>query len=254
MAVVGLLGLVGLIGMTGACGTSTTTPTPVLTPVASTAQFFSTLVTPGATTVSTFAVSATSTVGVTLASVVVTGTGQPILPLMHLSLGTPGAGNSCTPTTTQSMPPALTAQIQTSLAAGTYCVAVTDFGGIGSPATVTVRVAVSDGTPQVGTVTLTDVLTSVVTQHGVDTHEVVAGFGGPATINLATAGDGTVALGVSFGVWDGSTCRVNTTTTTVAGVDPQLTPTIDAGAYCLQIFDPGTLTAPTSFTITTSHQ
>jgi hypothetical protein len=73
-----------------------------------------------------------------LASVAVATTGAPTSHPLALGIGVP-AGTDCAPTTTLVTTPALVAQLTASLAAGTYCVRVSDPGGLPTTVTFAVR-------------------------------------------------------------------------------------------------------------------
>jgi hypothetical protein len=74
------------------------------------------------------------------------------------------------------------------------------------------------------------------------------------TISLTSVGtDASTTVGLAFGIWDGTACRVQTSLNTTAGTGPQITTTVDAGSYCLRLLDLGTLTSTTLFTVVTVH-
>ncbi len=245
----------GLCALSTACGRDTSITTPSLpTPVATTFQYFSPTLTPGGTNVSTFTVSAASTVSVTLGSIVPVGGDQPAGTTLRLVLGTP-SGGGCTATSTQNVAPALAQQIQSALQAGTYCVSVTDVGGLPGPSVVLVRVAIAAGASQTNTITTsTDFFQSSLGRGGAVTHQEIFNYGGPVTVILSSVGtDNSTTVGLAFGIWDGTACRVQTSVNTTAGATAQITTTVDAGSYCLRLLDLGTLTSTTLFTVVTTH-
>lgn len=243
----GFAALILLAAGAAACGGSTLPTIP--TPVSSTWQYFSPSVTAGGTAVSTFTVSSTSTIGVTLASVAAAD-GSAIQPTLRVALGTPAAGG-CTATSTKDTTPGWSAQIQTQLNSGSYCVSVTDTGGaLPSTSVVTVRVTTSVSAPTTSVNTGTDLVTGTMLKGGSLMHEFAASFGGTATITLTSAGDGSATLNLGAGVWDGSTCRLLTLVNTTASSTPQITQAIDGGRYCLTLADAGQITSPTLFTVT----
>lgn len=224
-----------------ACGGSTLPTLP--TPVAATWQFFTVTLAPGGQGASTFSVPSTSTIGLTLASVV-PADGQPILPTLRLVLGT-ASGVACSATTTKDVTPGWSAQIQTQLNAGNYCLSVTDAtGALVSATAVTVRVTTSATAPTTSPNTNTDLFSNTLLKNGSTMHEFAAGFGGTASIDLTTAGDGTIALALGAGVWDGAACRLLTLMNTTASATPQINQVIDGGRYCMTIADVGQLTQP----------
>ena len=253
-----LAALAGIVlqGLTSAaCGPTLLeqlTPTPG---VPTSSQYVTALLTPGASTSSTFTLSAATTVvGVTLASVVSNTTGNVLAPTMSLVLGTQTSATTCAPLSTQPATPALSAQIQQSLGPGTYCVALTGTG-LGEAAVVVVRINTS-ATPPTTTASPTagDVFLSTVGPQGTSTHELPIAFNGSTTVSLTGAGATNVnTIGVGFGVWDGVTCRLNTFVTSAPAVNPLITVTVDPGNYCVTAADVGQLTAPIIFSITTIH-
>jgi hypothetical protein len=247
----------GTIAFGAACGSTTPTITSPSLPtlVVTTWQFFSPTVAPGGTNTSTFTVAASSTVSVTLGSIVPVNGNQPAGTSMRLVLGTPASGGGCTATSTQTVTPSLTQQIQATLAAGTYCVNVTDVGGLPGPSAVLVRVAISNGTPSNNTVvTGTEFFTSTLGRNGAVTHEQVFTYGGAVSVTLTSVGtDNSNTVGLAFGIWDGTACRVQTSVNTTAGTNAQISTNVDAGSYCVRLLDLGTLTSLTLFSIATVH-
>jgi len=84
----------------------------------------------------------------------------------------------------------------------------------------------------------------------------VALSGGLLTVTLTSAGPpANVVLGMSIGMWDGTTCTPVTggSTTTAAGSSPQLSGSVDAGKYCVSVYDPGNLGAAVSFAVRVTH-
>lgn len=75
---------------------------------------------------------------------------------------------------------------------------------------------------------------------------------GTVSVTLVNAGNSTtlkVGLGVGIPLGDGSGCVLSRSVETVAGTTAQLELTVDTGTYCVQIYDPGTLTAVVPFSI-----
>jgi hypothetical protein len=238
--------LLCLTVLASACGGTALIPT-LPTPVHATWQYFSPTISVGGTSVSTFAVSSTATIGVTLASVVAAD-GTPALPTLRLVLGTP-AGSACTATSTKDTVPGWSAQIQAPLNSGNYCVSVIDTTNALTPSSVvTVRVAINDSAPTTSANTSTDLVTGTMLQGGSLMHEFAASFGGASAITLTGAGDGTVTLTLGAGVWDGASCRLLTRFGAIASATAQIAQAIDGGTYCLTLADPGSLAAPAAFT------
>jgi hypothetical protein len=77
---------------------------------------------------------------------------------------------------------------------------------------------------------------------------------GTVTAQLTALG-ATGPVGLGLGTPNGTTSCVLTTSSAsvVPGNSPQISATENAGNYCVEIFDPGTLTASTTFSITVVH-
>lgn len=75
---------------------------------------------------------------------------------------------------------------------------------------------------------------------------------GTVSITLQSlAGSTTLRAGLGVGIplGDGTGCVLSRSVEATAGATAQLELTVDAGDYCVQIYDPGTLTQPVGFTI-----
>jgi hypothetical protein len=75
---------------------------------------------------------------------------------------------------------------------------------------------------------------------------------GTVSATLVAVGGSTtlkVGLGVGIPLGDGSGCVLSRSVETVPGTTAQLELNVDAGKYCVQIYDPGTLTGVAAFTI-----
>ncbi len=75
---------------------------------------------------------------------------------------------------------------------------------------------------------------------------------GTVSITLQSlAGSTTLRAGLGVGIplGDGTGCVLSRSVEATAGATAQLELAVDAGSYCVQIYDPGTLTQPVGFTI-----
>lgn len=80
-----------------------------------------------------------------------------------------------------------------------------------------------------------------------------AASSGTVSITLTQIGpqaDAVVGLGVGIPQSAGTGCLLTQTTQTGASSSPQLTVPVDAGSYCVRLYDTGTLTATVAFTLT----
>ena len=91
---------------------------------------------------------------------------------------------------------------------------------------------------------------------GINTHQFSSGGTGEFSVKITSVSpDNTILLGLTFGQMSGANCvqfqgfnvvsRVNAPTT--------LSGPINKGAYCVTVYDPGTLTQPENYTIAVSH-
>lgn len=71
-----------------------------------------------------------------------------------------------------------------------------------------------------------------------------------ATLTSVTQPSVLVGLGVGIHSGTGTGCLLNSAVTVQAGSAPQIAMPVDAGIYCIKIFDVGSLADPMGFTIT----
>jgi hypothetical protein len=75
---------------------------------------------------------------------------------------------------------------------------------------------------------------------------------GTVSVTLQSfAGSTTLRAGIGVGIplGDGTGCVLSRSVEATAGATAQLELAVDAGSYCVQVYDPGTLTQPVGFTI-----
>jgi hypothetical protein len=98
--------------------------------------------------------------------------------------------------------------------------------------------------------TVTDAFTGAVAQAGTDAHSFKVSTTGAVQVSLTDVEPlTTMALGVSIGTWDGTTCgaaiakndNARTGATALVG-------TATAGDYCVQVYDSGNIPATWSVT------
>lgn len=78
--------------------------------------------------------------------------------------------------------------------------------------------------------------------------------GGTVSVRLSTTNPEGVVLGLGVGIpRSNGSCAVSTAVDTPAGAEAQLAVTTGAGTYCARVHDPGTLSAPVSFTVVISR-
>jgi hypothetical protein len=103
---------------------------------------------------------------------------------------------------------------------------------------------------------MTQIFTGVVPVGGSLSNNFPVTAGGPVNVTLTAAGPpSNIVMGLALGTPLGSTCQPNptATTSTAAGIIPQLSGTLGQGAYCVEIADIGQATGPVTFSITITH-
>jgi len=78
--------------------------------------------------------------------------------------------------------------------------------------------------------------------------------GGTVKVTLTTFGNGSLAAGVGIGVpASGAPCSLAESVITTPGDAPQIVTSADAGTYCAQVFDAGSLAEDTPFSLVIEH-
>lgn len=75
---------------------------------------------------------------------------------------------------------------------------------------------------------------------------------GTITVTLTSAGT-TVGLGVGLPRTTGGGCRLGVSVNATPSTNPQINTSADAGQYCVQVFDLGTLKDPVPFALKIDH-
>lgn len=237
----------------GACDSTPTTPTPTGPTITSATQvFFGTLV-PGGSPMHSFSTPSTQSMHVTLGSLT-NESGLPLGSTVTLKLGIESQATAGVCNALVSVPAAaaLKSQIAVLLSPGQYCVSITDTAGIPVGANYAVRLIF--GTPTDATSSGTIPYSSTVLPTGYTARSFHASAGGVATITMESISPASVSalgLGLGFQLNDGSGCEVAAVVTAARGTEFSMP--IDAGKYCVKVFDPGTLTETTSFTLRIQH-
>ncbi len=104
-------------------------------------------------------------------------------------------------------------------------------------------------TPQ----TATETFTGSLAPNGASTFPF-ASQAGTVTETLTSLGNNsTIAIGMSLGTWDGTSCTVGVSNDS-ATVSTALSGTLAAaGNLCARVYDVGNVTGPTPFTVTIVH-
>jgi len=113
----------------------------------------------------------------------------------------------------------------------------------------------SDNTPTTPTntsTTATENWSSVLAPGGASTRSFTVNSAGTIVVTLTVAGT-TVGLGVGLPRTSGGGCRLGVAVNAAPGTAPQINTQADAGQYCVQVYDLGTLTDPTGFVLKIDH-
>ena len=95
---------------------------------------------------------------------------------------------------------------------------------------------------------------SLLVPGGSAAREVALTGTGPIGVTLTSTSPAGVVVGVGIGIPRGdSSCALATAVQAAAGAPAQVSVAAEAGRYCVKVYDPGTLTAPVSFTVSISR-
>jgi len=99
----------------------------------------------------------------------------------------------------------------------------------------------------------TETFSSTLSVKGSSAREFIQPRSGTVTVTLDSLYPGAI-VGVGLGVPDPASagCSITTSMDTEGGTD-QLSTTLDAGTYCVKIYDEGNVTQVSTFTITIVH-
>ena len=102
-------------------------------------------------------------------------------------------------------------------------------------------------TPTTVTSPTTVTWTTLLSHNAAASRTFTASQAGTVSVTLQSA---NVPLGIGVGVSSGNAgCRTSTSVTASAGVSPPLTAPVEAGDYCVIVFDLGQIGEPIPFTV-----
>ena len=107
-------------------------------------------------------------------------------------------------------------------------------------------------TPSTTSKTTSESWSSAVAPGGTSSRSFTVNASGTITVTLTGAG-ATLGLGVGLPRVTGGGCRLGVTVNASPGSSPQISTAADAGQYCVQVYDLGTLTDPVSFALKIDH-
>jgi len=102
----------------------------------------------------------------------------------------------------------------------------------------------------------TETFSATINVNGAMTHPFTVGFAGTVTATLTSVSpDSTIPIGMSIGTWDGTTCSLGSGLFQDKAVQGSvITAAISApGALCLRMYDSGSLTGPTTYSVDVVH-
>ena len=161
-------------------------------------------------------------------------------------------GLSCLPLTKVPATAALKAQINVTASAGQYCLSMENLGSVPDGSLYSIRVIY--GTPSEDTSAGDITYSSSVLVGGTTARSFPAAINGIAIVSvdaIAPAAVPNIGLAIGFQRNDGSGCNVTFAYVASRGFSTSLP--VDAGKYCVKVFDPGTLTGTTAFTVKITH-
>jgi len=243
----GLFICAGLAAAAGCNGTPTTPgPSGGATSVT---LVFSGSFTPGESPSNNFSLPGGAPLYITLGSLTNTA-GVPLGSAVTLKFGISPAAGGCDALSKVGATASLKAQINILASAGNYCVGLEDTTGVPVGANYSIRVVY--GTPSGDAAPGTIVYANTVLPGGYTTRSFHATTDGVVTIGMDAVGPvSTIGFGLGFLRNDGIGCEL--TTSIMASAGSQVAVPVDAGEYCIKVFDPGTLAVPAIFTARIIH-
>ncbi len=176
-------------------------------------------------------------------------------PSLTLTLGTIIASD-CDSVQSTDRVPTLQQQMSIYMDYGLHCVKVSDPGTLTEAANVVVRVIYPPLGPIPGTAS-PETFTSSVSTMGRSSRSFTAGAPGTATVTLTSLGapaPATAGLAIGVQGTEDNLCHVSQIVDTGPGGSPQISAPVDAGIYCVSVFDIGQFTEPlTDFSVTITH-
>jgi hypothetical protein len=247
--------LISLLVFAAGCGEDlpelpTTPSVDVSVPVV---EVFEGTVTPGAVPFYSIRVQADRDVTFMLASVVSLDTGLPLDIPLTLGMGVP-QGTNCGVTRSTTTAPGLQMHIHNGTPAGTYCVNLSGTSALPGPATFAIRIR-QEPTPLPDPAPGTITFASQLALRGFSSRTFTSSRTGTVTVTLESLSQSgaTVAVGVGLPPVGGTGCHISRLVEVAPGGGPHLSMPIEAGTFCVAVFDRGMLTGPASFQLRLDH-
>jgi hypothetical protein len=250
---VSILALMTIALAGAACGGDSATAPSASTPSGSTETFTGSLAAQGSSFYS-FTVATTETVSLSLTSLTANSIGAASASVVRLGLGVP-IGTDCAVNNSVDTAAGLTTQLTASVTPDVYCVKISDIGSLAAPANFTIRIGHNLTTSSSNPTAATDTFASFLAIGGSTAHTFPVSQSGTLVITLTSVTPSSVVgLGIGIPGASTSTCILSSSVNATAGSTPPITVPVDAGTYCVEVYDAGTLTAPgASFSLTIAH-
>jgi hypothetical protein len=92
-----------------------------------------------------------------------------------------------------------------------------------------------------------------VAPHGQSSRTFTLDAAGTITVTLTAAGANLLGVGVGLPRTTGGGCRLGVSVNASAATTPQISTAADAGQYCVEVYDLGTITDPVGFAVKIDH-
>ena len=232
--------------LAAACGDSNLTTVPTQPGGSQVTEVFSGTIAPGETKFYAFTSPSSLPTRLGLGSLV-DANGNPLATPMTIAFGIP-SGTGCAALQSATVAPSLATSINLLLTPGVYCVSIADAGQLAASSEFGVRITFGDpsATSSAGTVTYS----STLLPGGSTSRTFDASAAGTVIVTMDTIDQPSVSalgLGLGFPRNDGGGCQLTQTFT--AGRGSQFSVPVDAGKYCVKVYDLGTLPDVTRFSL-----
>lgn len=194
-----------------------------------------------------FTIGETSVTRLTFASLTVPGSDMVDATPLTLSVGSP-VGESCISSSSIVTSAALAAQTTLSLGPGAHCVSLADENGLlAAPMQFALRVVA--GETDTSTMPGTNTIVLALPLGGSTSRPFTTSAPGTASLFLSQEATEPVGLGLGIPRADSTGCFVGASMVT-ASADAVVSTAVDAGRYCVKVFDPGTRSVQSSVSMT----
>jgi hypothetical protein len=241
-----------VVAMAGAaCGGDSPTTPSTPTSSGSTENFTGSLPLQGSSFYS-FTVATAESVSISLASLTANGTGPATTSVVRLGLGVP-LGTDCSVNNSVDTAAGLTTQLTASVNPDVYCVKISDIGNLAGPMNFTIRIGHNLTPSSSNPTAATDTFASFLAIGGSSAHTFPVSKSGTIVVTL-TSVTPSLMVGVGIGIPGSSTCILSSSSNATAGLTPPITIPVDAGTYCVEVYDAGALNVPgVAFSMTIAH-